>query len=212
MDFVQARTEMIREQLIGRGISDVRVLAAMNRIPRERFVPREYQLYAYDDAPQHIGEAQTISQPYIVALMTQSLKLTGGETVLEVGTGSGYQTAILAVLAAHVYSIERYQGLADSAREVLDDLEILNVDVTVGDGSLGWSDRAPFDSIIITAAAPAMPMPLIDQLTERGRIVIPIGTRYDQMLEVWERRGAWHIDKICPVRFVPLIGECGWKG
>jgi len=211
MDFARARTEMIQEQLILRGIYDERVLEAMNHIPREKFVPPDYRAFAYDDAPQHIGEAQTISQPYIVALMTQSLKLKGDETVLEVGTGSGYQTAILAALANQVYSIERHQMLADSAREVLNELEITNVEVKVGDGSLGWSDRAPFDSIIVTAAAPAMPMPLIDQLTERGRIVIPIGTHYDQMLEVWERRGAWHIEKICPVRFVPLIGECGWR-
>ena len=123
MDFARARTEMIREQLILRGINDERVLEAMNRIPREKFVPPDYRAYAYDDAPQHIGEAQTISQPYIVALMTQSLKLKGDETVLEVGTGSGYQTAILAALANQVYSIERHQALADSAQKVLDELE-----------------------------------------------------------------------------------------
>ncbi len=202
---------MVRDQLIARGITNGRLLEAMGELPRELFVSSPLREQAYEDGPLPIGNEQTISQPYVVALMTQCLELKGDETVLEVGAGSGYQTAILAKLARRVYSVEKYSGLAGAAREVLGNLEIENVEITVGDGSVGWVEHAPYDGIIVTAAAPAMPAPLLSQLRARGRIVIPIGSRYDQYLEVWQRRGdAWHIEKSLPVRFVPLVGEWGW--
>lgn len=202
---------MVRDQLIARGITDRRILEAMGELPRELFVSSLLREQAYEDGPLPIGNEQTISQPYVVALMTQCLELRGGETVLEVGAGSGYQTAILAKLTRRVYSVEKYSGLAGTAREVLRGLEIENAEITVGDGSVGWVEHAPYDGIIVTAAAPAMPAPLLSQLRARGRIVIPIGSRYDQYLEVWQRRGdAWHIEKSLPVRFVPLVGEWGW--
>ncbi len=202
---------MVRDQLIARGITNGRLLEAMGELPRELFVSSPLREQAYEDGPLPIGNEQTISQPYVVALMTQCLELKGDETVLEVGAGSGYQTAILAKLARRVYSVEKYSGLAGAAREVLGNLEIENVEITVGDGSVGWVEHAPYDGIIVTAAAPAMPAPLLPQLRARGRIVIPIGSRYDQYLEVWQRRGdAWHIEKSLPVRFVPLVGEWGW--
>ncbi len=204
---------MVRDQLIARGITDGRLLEAMGELPRELFVSSLLREQAYEDGPLPIGNEQTISQPYVVALMTQCLKLNGDETVLEVGAGSGYQTAILAKLARRVYSVEKYSGLAGAAREVLRSLEIENSEITVGDGSVGWAEHAPYDGILVTAAAPAMPAPLLSQLRARGRIVIPIGSRYDQYLEVWQRRGdAWHIEKSLPVRFVPLVGEWGWGG
>lgn len=204
---------MVRDQLIARGITNHRLLDVMGELPRELFVPPEFRKQAYEDGPLPIDSEQTISQPYIVALMTQCLELKGDETVLEVGAGSGYQTTILAKLARRVYSVEKYSGLAGSAREVLGSLEIENAEIMVGDGSMGWVEHAPYDGILVTAAAPAMPAPLLSQLRARGRIVIPIGSRYDQYLEVWQRRGdAWHIEKSLPVRFVPLVGEWGWGG
>ncbi|MEK9163995.1 MAG: protein-L-isoaspartate(D-aspartate) O-methyltransferase [Chloroflexota bacterium] len=211
MNLDEARARMVRDQLIARGITNGRLLEAMGELPRELFVSSPLREQAYEDGPLPIGNEQTISQPYVVALMTQCLELKGDETVLEVGAGSGYQTAILAKLARRVYSVEKYSGLAGAAREVLGNLEIENVEITVGDGSVGWVEHAPYDGIIVTAAAPAMPAPLLSQLRARGRIVIPIGSRYDQYLEVWQRRGdAWHIEKSLPVRFVPLVGEWGW--
>ncbi len=204
---------MVRDQLISRGITNRRILEAMGELPRELFVSSLLREQAYEDGPLPIGNEQTISQPYVVALMTQCLELKGDETVLEVGAGSGYQTAILAKLARRVYSVEKYSGLAKTAREVLSSLEVDNVEIMIGDGSVGWVEHAPYDGIIVTAAAPAMPAPLLSQLRARGRIVIPIGSRYDQYLEVWQRRGdAWHIEKSLPVRFVPLVGEWGWGG
>lgn len=204
---------MVRDQLIARGITNRRLLEAMGELPRELFVSSLLREQAYEDGPLPIGNEQTISQPYVVALMTQCLELKGDETVLEVGAGSGYQTAILAKLARRVYSVEKYSGLAKTAREVLSSLEVDNVEIMIGDGSVGWVEHAPYDGIIVTAAAPAMPAPLLSQLRARGRIVIPIGSRYDQYLEVWQRRGdAWHIEKSLPVRFVPLVGEWGWGG
>ena len=213
MNFAEARAHMAHDQLIARGITDQRLLDVMGELPRELFVPPEFREQAYEDGPLPIGSDQTISQPYIVALMTQCLELKGDEAVLEVGAGSGYQTAILAKLARRVYSVEKYSGLAGAAREVLGSLEIENAEIMVGDGSMGWVEHAPYDGILVTAAAPAMPAPLLSQLRPRGRIVIPIGSRYDQYLEVWQRRGdAWHIEKSLPVRFVPLVGEWGWGG
>jgi protein-L-isoaspartate(D-aspartate) O-methyltransferase len=211
MDFASKRAQMARKQLRWRGITDRRVLEVMGELPREQFVPPECQSDAYEDRPLPIGCDQTISQPYIVALMTQALRLAGGEVVLEVGTGSGYQTAVLAGLARHVYSVEKHPELAFLAQRTLKALNIANVEITVGDGSLGWAERAPFDAIMVTAAAPLMPQPLIEQLKPEGRIVIPLGSQYDQELEFWERAGgAWRIRRLAPVRFVPLVGEAGW--
>jgi protein-L-isoaspartate(D-aspartate) O-methyltransferase len=211
MDLAGKRAQMARKQLRWRGITDQRVLEVMGELPREQFVPPEYQSDAYEDRPLPIGCDQTISQPYIVALMTQALRLAGGEVVLEIGTGSGYQTAVLAGLAQYVYSVEKYAELAFLAQRALRALNIANVEITVGDGSLGWAERAPFDAIMVTAAAPLMPHPLIDQLRPEGRIVIPIGSQHDQELEFWERAGgAWRIRRLAPVRFVPLVGEAGW--
>lgn len=212
MDFAAARTQMVRDQLASRDITDSRVLATMGEVPRELFISQEYRAEAYNDGPLPIGEGQTISQPYIVALMTQALHLQGNERVLEVGTGSGYQTAILAKLAREVYSIEMREPLASHAREVLESIGITNVQFSIGDGSLGWPQAAPYNAIIVTAASPQMPEPLMQQLAPEGRLVIPLGWRTDQELECWQRRGdAWHIERLSPVRFVPLVGKWGWR-
>lgn len=212
MDFGQARARMVREQMMYRGIHDRRVLLAMGSVPRELFVPPEHREYAYEDGPLPIPEGQTISQPYIVALMTEALGLRGDENVLEIGTGSGYQTAILSKLASKVWSVEKHAGLAAQAKEVIETLGLDNVEISIGDGTLGWPEHAPYDAIIVAAASPSIPDPLIEQLKPEGRIVIPLGSRYDQDLERWERRGeAWHIDRLSPVRFVPLVGEWGWR-
>lgn len=212
MNLADARARMVREQLIARGITSRRVLVVMGQVPREQFIAPEHRAYAYDDGPLPIGEGQTISQPFVVALMTQALHLSGEENVLEIGTGSGYQTAILAKLARQVWSVEKYASLATHAREVLANLAIYNAEIMVGDGTLGWAEHAPYDAIIVTAASPAIPEPLLEQLEPEGRIVIPVGSRYDQDLECWQKRGGtWHIERLSPVRFVPLVGEWGWK-
>jgi len=212
MDFKKARERMVKEQLIPRGIKDPRVLEAMRKVPRHLFVDEALQNQAYSDRPLLIGEKQTISQPYMVALMTEALELKGDEKVLEIGTGSGYQTAILAELAEKVYSIERLRSLSQKARKILDKLQYFNVVLKVGDGTLGWPEYAPFDAIIVTAGAPKVPEPLIEQLAEGGRLVIPVGDSYTQELlkivktpEGIEKKGL----TIC--RFVDLIGKYGWK-
>jgi protein-L-isoaspartate(D-aspartate) O-methyltransferase len=202
----------VRQQLAARGIHDPRVLDAMRQTPRHRFVPREELAYAYADGPLPIGDGQTISQPYIVALMTQMLKLHGDETVLEIGTGSGYQAAVLARLARQVYTIERQASLAENARQVLQSLALTNVEITIGDGSLGLPQYAPYLAILVTAAAPEVPQPLLDQLAEGGRLVLPVGGRGMQFLEYWERHGQdYKHETGIPVAFVPLRGEYGWK-
>ena len=204
------RARMVREQIAGRGIADARVLEAMQAVPRHLFVPEEWRRLAYRDGPLPIGADQTISQPYIVALMTELLRLDGSETVLEVGAGSGYQTAVLARLARQVYSIEWHADLAAQARERLAALGLANVEIHVGDGSRGLPEHAPFDAMIVTAAAPSAPPPLTGQVAPGGRLVIPIGTREGQYLERWQRSGeAWHIERIAPVMFVPLLGRYG---
>lgn len=198
---------MVRRQLSARGITHVRVLAAMATIPRHLFVPQHLAGAAYDDAPLPVGEAQTISQPYMVALMTASLRPQRIHRVLEIGTGSGYQTAILAHLVHRVYTVERLPGLADTARQRLESLGYRNVEYCVGDGSLGWPDAAPFDGIVVTAAAPRIPPPLIEQLAPDGRVAVPVGDRALQELIVGVNgKSGLETYRAGACRFVPLIG------
>ncbi len=209
----QARQRMVEEQLAARGIRDPRVLEAMRTVPRHRFVPEDMRDLAYADAPLPIGQRQTISQPYIVALMTELLELTGDEKVLEIGTGSGYQAAVLGALAREVYSVERLPALAERARALLRELGYHNVHVVVGDGTRGLREHAPYDAIVVTAAAPRVPKPLLEQLADGGRLVLPVGSRAGQILERWVRQGdEWRQERITPVAFVPLVGEHGWSG
>ena len=210
--FNQAREAMVEDQIIARGITDTRVLTAMRTVPRHAFVPNNFLGEAYEDHPLPVGGGQTISQPYIVALMTSHLELTGKEKVLEVGTGSGYQAAILAKLAKEVHTVERIPELAAKANETLKRLEIKNVIVHTGDGSLGWPEAAPYDCIIVTAAAPAVPEELTSQLKQGGRLIIPVGERWSQMLEEWVRTDT-SLEKrdVLSVVFVPLLGKKGWQ-
>ncbi len=207
-----ARENMVKTQLIARGIRDPKVLAAMRKVPRHLFVEEALRSQAYGDFPLPIGEQQTISQPYIVAFMTEALELTGTEKVLEIGTGCGYQAAILAEIVPEVYSIERLPGLAAKARRTLEALRYFNVKIKVGDGTLGWPEEAPFQGIIVTAAAPGIPRPLLDQLAMGGRLVIPVGDRYTQTLDVVRKtpEGIKH-DYRGGCRFVKLIGSYGWE-
>jgi protein-L-isoaspartate(D-aspartate) O-methyltransferase len=208
----EARQLMVETQIRRRGVLDPRVLAAMSKVPRYRFVPRHLWEQAYSDYPLPIGEDQTISQPYIVALMTEALELTGQEKVLELGTGSGYQAAILAELAAQVYTIERIPSLARAAEQVLASLGYTNVQVIVADGTLGWPGEAPFDAILVTAGSPQVPPPLVEQLAIGGRLVIPVGDRYTQTLTRVRRtpEGLKH-EYLGGCRFVKLIGRHGWE-
>ncbi|HWQ83701.1 MAG TPA: protein-L-isoaspartate(D-aspartate) O-methyltransferase [Anaerolineales bacterium] len=209
--YAEQRRKMVHEQLARRGIVDKRVLQAMSEIPRHLFVPEEVRSAAYQDSPLPIGYRQTISQPYIVALMTQMLGLGGHEKVLEIGTGSGYQAAILARLAGIVQTIERHPTLSEAARRVIHSLDISNVIFQVGDGSLGFAEQAPYDAILVTAGAPSVPEKLLEQLSERGRLVIPVGKWKAQTLERWWRTpaGLKH-ESVAPVAFVPLVGKEGW--
>lgn len=207
-----ARERMVQDQLVQRGIRDARVLAAMRTVPRHLFVPEEDRSLAYEDMPLPIGHGQTISQPYIVGLMTELLRLRGREKVLEVGTGSGYQAALLSLLARHVFTVERHEALSQQARETLEHLGLGNVTVLLGDGSRGLPQQAPFDAILVTASPPAVPPPLLGQLAPGGRLVLPTGPSGGQRLELWTRRGAsWDREDVLPVAFVPLIGQYGWK-
>ena len=202
---------MVRRDIEARGISDRRVLAAMRRVPRERFVPEQSRPAAYDDGALPIGGHQTISQPYVVAWMVDALALPDDARVLEVGTGSGYGAAVLAEVAREVVTVERIGELAELARELLRDLDYHNVDVVVGDGSLGHRERAPYDGICVTAAAPAIPATLLDQLGDHGRLVMPVGDRDGQELTVVIRDGDHFSRRVVGgVRFVPLIGDQGW--
>jgi protein-L-isoaspartate(D-aspartate) O-methyltransferase len=210
-DDVRLRDAMIAQQLIKRGIKDERVLQAMREVPRHRFVPERYRAMAYDDMPLPIGHEQTISQPLMVAIMTEALQLRGAERVLEIGTGSGYQAAILARLAAVVFSLERHAALAAQARATLAALGIMNVHVLVGDGSMGLPEHAPYDAIIVTAGAPNVPQPLVDQLKPSGRLVIPVGDRLEQTLvRVTKTEQGLHRESLGGCRFVPLVGAQGW--
>jgi len=209
-DFVEKRKLMVQRQLMGRGIIDRRVLEAFASIPRQLFVPAEYRSSAYEDSPLPIGFNQTISQPFIVAYMTQALALTGAERVLEVGTGSGYQAAILSRLAAEVHTVELIPALAERAKRVLVELAITNVFVHVSDGSLGWDASAPYDAILVTAAGPRVPKSLLNQLADSGRMILPVGEVGDQVLELWQREGdSFSNETLLPVAFVPLRGREG---
>ncbi|MDI6801392.1 MAG: protein-L-isoaspartate(D-aspartate) O-methyltransferase [Thermodesulfovibrionales bacterium] len=204
---------MVETQLIPRGIKDERVLIAMRKVPRHLFMPESIRYSAYEDMALPIGEGQTISQPYMVAVMTELLELKGDEKVLEVGTGSGYQAAILAELAREVYTIERIASLAEKAEACLKDIGYENVYVIASDGTIGLPDKAPFDRIIITAATPVLPEPLIGQLKEGGIIVAPVGERFSQILVRGKKEEGVIVEEYhTPCVFVPLIGEYGWKG
>lgn len=210
-DYEALRRQMVEQQLIERGITDERVLEAIGTIPRHEFVPPEVTSLAYSDQPLPIGEGQTISQPYMVAVMTEALELTGHERVLEIGTGSGYQAAVLSRLAREVFTVEQNEVLARAATERLKRLGFENVQVKVGDGTLGWPEHAPYEGIIVTAAAPRIPPPLLEQLAEGGRLVIPVGEEHQQ--ELWQVRKhgpniSTRVVNYC--RFVPLLGRYGW--
>jgi len=212
MDLEKLRAEMVEFQLKARGIADPRVLTAMGKVERHRFVPANLIDSSYDDYPLPIGEGQTISQPYMVAIMTELLELQGNEKVLEVGTGSGYQAAILAELSKRVISIERYKTLADKAQKLILEMGYSNVEVRIGDGTEGYEPEAPYDGILVTAACPDIPPPLIDQLAEGGRLVLPIGDRYLQTLTlVRKRAGKIDIGRSIGCVFVPLIGKYGFN-
>lgn len=232
------REQMVKLQIKKRGVSEERVLKAMREIPRHLFVPEKQRLYAYEDCPLPIGEGQTISQPYMVALMTEALQLEGDEKVLEIGTGSGYQAAVLSKLSKEVYTIEKIKTLALKAEKLFKQLEYNNIKVEVRDGTTGWMDYSPYDAIMVTAGAPQIPEPLIEQLSDNGRIVIPVGGAFSQDLIVGKkvkgspthasqplasprgeqgestgrRTGGELVKKvICGCMFVPLIGRYGWE-
>ncbi|RCW57444.1 MULTISPECIES: protein-L-isoaspartate(D-aspartate) O-methyltransferase [Halanaerobium] len=213
-DFEKLRQKMVKEQLIKRGIEDEAVLKAFRKVAREKFMLEKNREYAYQDGAQSIDAGQTISQPYIVALMLQSLGLNEGARVLEVGTGSGYAAALLAEIAKKVYTIERIEELALKASKVLEKLNYHNVEVKVGDGSLGWEENAPYDAILVSAAAPYVPEKLIEQLTVKGRLIIPIGKRNGiQQLKLITKKYRNKIkeENLEYVRFVPLLGEDSWR-
>ena len=213
INYDELRNKMVDEQLIPRGIKDKRVLSAMRKVPRHLFVEEAQQESAYGDYALPIGEGQTISQPYMVGVMTEALGLLGDERVLEVGTGSGYQAAVLAELAGHVYSIERISPLAVKAKRLLYELGYSNVSVKVFNGTIGWKEESPFDRIVVTAGSPEIPAPLINQLCEGGRMIIPVGDRYSQMLTKVVRTPDGVVSTaLFPCIFVPLIGEHGWRG
>ncbi len=206
------REQMVANQIERRGLRNPHLLEAFHAVPRHEFVPEELRFRAYDDGPLPIGLGQTISQPYIVALMTSLLDLRGDETVLEIGTGSGYQAAILGRMVARVISIERHPQLYERARAVLARLGYRNVSVQCGDGTLGWPEEAPYPAIIVTAAAATLPQPLAAQLAPGGRLVLPVGDYTGQVLQVWTREaGGLAHENVIPVSFVPLRGKFGWS-
>lgn len=213
MNFDVARKRMVELQIIARGVSDRRLIDAMLKTPRHIFVEEAMAAQAYSDTPLPIGEKQTISQPYMVALMTELLELDGSEKVLEIGTGSGYQAAILAALADRVYTIERIRPLALRARKALDSLGLLNVNIKISDGTTGWEEEAPFDAIIVTAGAPDIPQKFIDQLASGGRLVIPVGSQFEQVLVriIKNADGTLNREQITGCRFVKLVGAYGWN-
>ncbi|MBN1848150.1 MAG: protein-L-isoaspartate(D-aspartate) O-methyltransferase [Deltaproteobacteria bacterium] len=210
--YALARENMIRTQLIPRGIRDPELLQVMRAIPRERFVPALLKKMAYTDGALAIGEGQTISQPYIVALMTEALALKDTDKALEIGTGSGYQAAVLAKLCESVYTVDRIKKLLERAEQILTKLGYTNIHFKVSNGTLGWREHAPYDAIIVTAGAPYIPDPLIEQLAEGGRLVIPVGNRIGQeLIKITKKDGNLFEDDLGAVRFVNLIGEYGWN-
>jgi len=210
-DYLKAREKMIKEQIMARGIKDPQVIRAMREVPRHLFVPEVLAVQAYGDFALPIGEGQTISQPYMVALMTEILGLNGRERVLEIGTGTGYQTAVLSRLAERVYSIERVRVLLEWARKNLDQVLCQNIVTRLSDGSLGWKEEAPFDAILVTAGAPSIPQPLVEQLKIGGTLVIPVGDRNSQrLLRVRRKRKGFSKEDFRECSFVALIGEHGW--
>jgi protein-L-isoaspartate(D-aspartate) O-methyltransferase len=212
IDFPKARLKMVEEQITSRGIKDAKLIAAMKKIPRHLFVEEALQNQAYTDHPLPIGEKQTISQPYMVALMTEALLLTGKEKVLEIGTGSGYQTAILAEMSEKVFSVERIRPLAIRARRLLYELGYFNVEIKIFDGTFGWMEESPFDAILVTAGSPDVPQPLVDQLTTGGRLVIPVGDAFIQdLFRVTKTEAGVKKEDLGGCRFVKLIGKYGWK-
>ena len=211
-DFALARRKMVKEQLVARKIKDKRILNAMEKVPRHLFVEEGLWHQAYGDFPLPIGQGQTISQPYIVALMTEALQIKDDTKVLEIGTGSGYQAAVLAELTKHVFSIERISSMASKARKILDELGYANVIIRVSDGTYGWEDEAPFDGIMVTAGAPEIPLTLVEQLRVGGRLVIPVGDEYSQiLLKVVKKEKGYKEEDLGGVRFVKLVGDHGWK-
>jgi protein-L-isoaspartate(D-aspartate) O-methyltransferase len=203
---------MVDEQIISRGVKDERVLAVMRKIPRHEFLPEGIRGMAYNDSALPLGEGQTMSQPYMVALMTEFLGLKGTERVLEIGTGSGYQAAVLAELCQKVYTVERIKTIADKARATLDRLGYKSVAIKIYDGTYGWKEMAPYDAIIVTAGSPDIPAPLVEQLKEGGRMVIPVGDRYgQQLITVVKTSEGITTERSVPCVFVPLIGNHGWK-
>ncbi len=212
MDYVALRKRMVDEQLVPRGIHGEALLDAFYAVERHKFMPEGSQENAYADFPLPIGEGQTISQPYIVALMTECLALSGKEKVLEIGTGSGYQAAILSRLCKEVYTVERHEKLAQRAKAAFDEMGYANIRIKVGDGTLGWKEEAPFDRIIITAASPKIPLPLIDQLNESGKLILPLGESFSQVLTLAEKKkGKLESINVCGCVFVPLIGKYGYS-
>jgi protein-L-isoaspartate(D-aspartate) O-methyltransferase len=212
IDFSKARLKMVEEQIVSRGIKDVKLIAAMKKIPRHLFVEEALQNQAYNDHPLPIGEKQTISQPYMVALMTEALLLTGKEKVLEIGTGSGYQTAIVAELSEKVFSVERIRSLAIRARKLLYELGYFNVEIKIFDGTFGWVEEGPFDAIVVTAGSPDIPQPLIDQLAMGGKLVIPVGDVFIQdLFRVTKIEEGVKKEDLGGCRFVKLIGKYGWE-
>ncbi len=213
-DFARQRARMVAQQLAARGISDPAVLAAFRAVPREAFVPPEQRQDAYRDSPLPIGESQTISQPFVVALMVEALEISGGDRVLEIGTGSGYAAAILSQVAAEVYTVERHPSLAREAERRCAELGYRNVHIRVGDGTLGWPEHAPYDAIVVSAAAPEVPEPLAEQLAVAGKLVIPVGASpYTQELLRLTRTGPETLvrENLGGVAFVPLVGAEGWQ-
>ncbi len=212
MDYSIARRRMVEEQIMARGINNPRVIEAMLKVPRHKFVAEALASQAYSDFPLPIGSRQTISQPYMVAMMSDALMLTGSETVLEVGTGSGYQAAVLSLLAARVFSLERIPELARAARRVLDANGYSKVNIRLTDGTFGWEEMAPFDAIMVTAGAPRIPKAYLDQLAIGGRLVIPVGDRTSQRLQRVFRMSdsEYKEETLLGCRFVPLVGRNGW--
>jgi protein-L-isoaspartate(D-aspartate) O-methyltransferase len=212
IDFPKARLKMVEEQIAARGIKDSRVIAAMKKVPRHLFVEEALQSQAYNDHPLPIGEKQTISQPYMVALMTEAMELKGKERVLEIGAGSGYQTAILAELVQEVYSVERIRSLAIRSRKLLYELGYFNVEIKIFDGTYGWAEKGPFDAIIVTAGSPDIPQPFYDQLSMGGRLVIPVGDAHVQdLFRIAKTKEGIKKEDFGGCRFVKLIGRYGWE-